>query len=710
MDQSVQPDHDNGPVAEEWDQWLNSPLFISDSDLLPSQQDVVEEDPAEMQPTNANVGGLVNTSDNKEALNSGTASTQLGSLEVGFGFDDTFTLDVWFGVNNEDSCSINTFGGNTVTSGDTLSHPLVQDISEINESFTIPQEPLSQEVRGSENSAGCDLHSNQKLLGGSQLSTEPQQLTLTDSASSEPQPRGQQRANRSNTQAQNPTKFVPKAAPRKPTETDKLLGLSYQRYSLDQPKTPRRRDHKNILSLRNSRGQCIRCIYRHRKNTGAISDFLKSKTPGQKRRSVAFDVYSCFENSFWGFEEPTLETWNLLQAITNLAASDETSNLSIFWRRCLTESGFQAPATFAMSSLLLAKPDYLRLLAPEQESFVRACRSHSSSCLLKIIDRVVRGQSFPNCGSSGRESLSESTVIFAMLLLGSMIHLSIHENALDRKAHDAYQFLERYLTETLRLIGPSLENSGYHNPGSSDWFVLQKINTRLTHCHFLPDESDLNSYQAFARFSGLRDLGSPNDYMALVPLSWWKSRNYPSLPGLTAGDLYNTLGLVCCCISDNTTRPSELLQKARRSWAGIRLFVGLLTDDIVAQIAPCRSLPHDSFFSDLISEWKFVLEFFEEIRPKHFKHFDLINYVGTWGDFLQGAYVCSLPVVLMSMRVISLDRLVTTLCVLSLYEKYRLAAIFLLRHPAGMDLVAKLLSIRHRVEEGALSGTVTGDK
>lgn len=92
--------------------------------------------------------------------------------------------------------------------------------------------------------------------------------------------------------------------------------------------------------------------------------------------------------------------------------------------------------------------------------------------------------------------------------------------------------------------------------------------------------------------------------MALVPLSWWESRNYPSLPGLTAADFYCALN-VAGFISGDFYQDSELLHIARRTWAKVRMWFASLTDKIVSRIATYRSLlPNDSFFSDLQTEWR----------------------------------------------------------------------------------------------------------
>lgn len=175
-----------------------------------------------------------------------------------------------------------------------------------------------------------------------------------------------------------------------------------------------------------------------------------------------------------------MDTWKRLQAVANLTAGDETYNHSVLWRLCLTESGFKAPNLFIMSSLVLAKPDYLRALAPEQESFMRACRSHASSCLLKIIDRFMRGQripKYPHCHICGEETGSEVTVwFFTTLLRGSMIHLSTYESVFDRKVQEAYQFLERYLTEAAPLIHQRPENPAcrFYEPSNGPLFFKRR--------------------------------------------------------------------------------------------------------------------------------------------------------------------------------------------------------------------------------------------
>lgn len=134
-----------------------------------------------------------------------------------------------------------------------------------NDSFRVPQEPLSQDIWGFQDVAGGDLLLEPASLEGGPIPTQRQPLKSTDSTQSKPRQGHRQGADRSGIQEQDCNKLVRKARPRKPTKTDKLLGATYQTFSLDQPKPPRRRDHENNILVRNFGGQCIRCLYKHKK-------------------------------------------------------------------------------------------------------------------------------------------------------------------------------------------------------------------------------------------------------------------------------------------------------------------------------------------------------------------------------------------------------------------------------------------------------------
>ena len=394
-----------------------------------------------------------------------------------------------------------------------------------------------------------------------------------------------------------------------------------------------------------------------------------------------------------------------LQEIGFLSSEHKIYGPHVLWQLG-TNSCFTGNATilFNISSSILEKSNYLLSLAPEEYPLIEACRARSGTCVLNVVDRLLRGQYsslYPSLYDSGWLRYIFESII---MLVNDLSRLISNESA-SIESQEACQFMKRYLSESTKLIERRCTSSLF-SPA-----LVRKMpgpeSTPLYNVQMFVDEKTEDRLQ---KVLVLFDLHQPTMKLQrltmIVPYAWLRTECHYLPPIFTFEDFSYAL----MTVSEISGPPSDLLELLNRSvnvCAKINVFLSTLGEGFVSTTVKIRKNRNDSFLQELTclirkidattvvpgSIRSVAQRFAQSWAPK----IDGLK-IGrgpahspgpqhTWATFVASAFRCLLPMVFRIFSMLSTDQMILALHVLREGAAFEAGASYFLGHPYGQKFL-----------------------